>query len=94
MVRQKLEELLKNEMARMADQYFQEFYEKIKVYTDDLRVEKTKRAEDEGKQMLLNLSCLLPKDQSGKLGEALEEIDNREGFSVRFTGPWPPYSFV
>ena len=94
MVRQKLEELLKNEMENKADQYFQEFYEKIKVFTDDLRVEKTKRAEDEGKQMLLNLSCLLPKDQSEKLGEALEGIDNREGFSVRFTGPWPPYSFV
>ena len=94
MVRQKLEALLKNEMAKRADQCFQEFYEKIKPFTDDLRVEKTKRAEDEGRQMLLNLSCLAPKDQSGKLGEALEEIDNREGFSVRYTGPWPPYSFV
>ncbi|MCF8129794.1 MAG: GvpL/GvpF family gas vesicle protein [Deltaproteobacteria bacterium] len=94
MVRQKLEELLKNEMARKADQCFQEFYEKIKVHTDDLRVEKTKYADDEGRQMLLNLSCLLSKGQSEKLGEALEEIDNREGFSVRYTGPWPPYSFV
>jgi hypothetical protein len=94
MVRQKLEELLKNEMANRADQCFQEFYEKIKVYVEDLRVEKTKKAEDEGRQMLLNLSCLLPKNQSEELGEVLEEIDNREGFSVRFTGPWPPYSFV
>jgi len=24
----------------------------------------------------------------------LEEINNMEGFSVRFSGPWPPYSFV
>jgi len=94
MYRQKLEELLKNEMAKNADHCFQEFYEKIKPHTDDLHVEKTKKAEDEGQQMLLNLSCLLPKDRSHKLGEALEEIDNREGFSVRFTGPWPPYSFV
>ena len=94
MYRQKLEELLKNEMAKNADQCFQEFYEKIRPYTQDLHVEKTKAAEEEGKQMLLNLSCLLPKDRSKKLGEALEEIDGREGFSVRFTGPWPPYSFV
>jgi hypothetical protein len=94
MYRQKLAELLKSEMVSRADQCFQEFYEKIKAYTDDIHVEKTKRAEDEGRQMLLNLSCLLPKGQSEKLGEALEEIDNREGFSVRFTGPWPPYSFV
>ena len=94
MYRQKLEELLKNELANKADQYFQEFYEEIKAYTDDLRVEKTKKAEDEGQQMLLNLSCLLPRDQNEKLGEALEKIDGREGISVRYTGPWPPYSFV
>jgi len=24
----------------------------------------------------------------------LEKINNTEGFSVRFTGPWPAYSFV
>ena len=94
MYRQKLVELLKNEMARKADQCFQEFYEKIKAHTDDLHVEKTKNADDEGRQMLLNLSCLLSKGQSEKLGQALEEIDSREGFSVRYTGPWPPYSFV
>ena len=94
MFRQKLEELLKNEMANKADQCFQEFYEEIRDYADDLRVEKTKKTDDEGLQMLLNLSCLLPKDQSEKLGEALEKIDGRVGFSVRYTGPWPPYSFV
>ena len=94
MYRQKLEELLKNELANKADQHFQEFYEEIRAYADDLRVEKTKKTEDEGQQMLLNLSCLLPKDQNEKLGEALERIDGREGFSVRYTGPWPPYSFV
>jgi hypothetical protein len=94
MYRQKLEELLKNEMGKRADQCFQEFYEKIADHGDALRVEKTRKAEDEGRQMLLNLSCLLSKDQSEKLGETLEEIDNREGFYVRYTGPWPPYSFV
>lgn len=94
MYRQKLEELLKSEMARSADHYFQQFYEKIAPYADDLQVEKTKKPENDERQMLLNLSLLLPKDRSGKLGEALEEIEALEGFSVRFTGPWPPYSFV
>ena len=80
MYRQKLEELLKNEMGKRADLCFQEFYEKIAVHADELRVEKTRKAEDEGRRMLLNLSCLLSKGQSEKLGETLEEIDNREGF--------------
>ena len=94
MYRQKLEDLLKKEMEKLADRYFRDFYEKIKPYADDLRVEKTKKTEDENTQMLLNLSCLLPEEGTKKLGEELEKIDALEGFSVRYTGPWPPYSFV
>ena len=94
MYRQKLEALLRKEIEDRADRYFKEFYEKITPHTDDIRVEKTKKTEDEDKQMLLNLSCLLPKEGSKELGEELEKIDALEGFSVRYTGPWPPYSFV
>ena len=93
MYKQKLEDLIKKEMEGKADQDFKEFFGRIKPCADDLKVEKTKKAEDE-RQMLMNLSCLLPKEASKKLGEELEKIDNTEGYSVRFTGPWPPYSFV
>lgn len=92
--RQKLEGLLRKEMEKRADQYFREFYEKIIPHADDIRVEKTRKTENEEKQMLLNLSCLLPKGGSRELGEELEKIDALEDFSVRYTGPWPPYSFV
>ncbi len=94
MYRQKLEALLRKEIEDRADGYFKEFYGKITLYTDDVRVEKTKKTGEEEKQMLLNLSCLLPKEGSKGLGEELEKIDALEGFSVRYTGPWPPYSFV
>lgn len=93
MYKQKLENALKKEMEREADQRFKRFYEKIKRCVNDLKVEKTKKIE-EGKQMLLNLSCLVGKNGYKDLGEELEKIDKMEGFSVRFTGPWPPYSFV
>ncbi|MBU4186440.1 MAG: GvpL/GvpF family gas vesicle protein [Proteobacteria bacterium] len=94
MYRQKLEGILKKEMENKADRYFKEFYKKIKPCVDDLRVEKTKKTEDKDKQMFMNLSCLLTKDGSRELGDELEKIDAMEGFSVRYTGPWPPYSFV
>lgn len=94
MYRQKLEGLLKKEMEKEADQYFKEFYGRIKPYTHDLHIEKTKETEDQNMQMLMNISCLLPKDASKKLGDELEKIEAMEGFSVRYTGPWPPYSFV
>ena len=44
--------------------------------------------------MLLNLSCLVAKNKVTGLGAELENIDALEGFSVHFSGPWPPYSFV
>jgi len=93
MYKQKLENALKKEMEKEVDQCFKDFYTRIKKCVDDLKVEKTKKAE-KGKQMLVNLSCLVHRDRYKDLGEELEKIDKMDGFSVRFTGPWPPYSFV
>ena len=94
MYRQKLEDLLKKEMEKQADEYFRDFYDRIKPYVEELRIEKTKKADDKNKQMFMNLSCLLRKYDSQRLGEKLERINALKGFSVRYTGPWPPYSFV
>jgi len=93
MYKQKLENLLKKELEKEADRYFKDFYEQIKRCVDEIKVEKTKKVEED-KQMLMNLSCLLSKGKSKILGEELEKINNMKGFIVRFTGPWPPYSFV
>jgi len=93
MYRQRLENLMKHEMETKADEYFKDFYGRIRKYTDDVRVEKTKKAEP-GLQMIMNLSCLVYRDRYTELGEELEKINRRRGFAVRFTGPWPPYSFV
>lgn len=93
MYKQKLENLLKKEIEVEAERYFKDFYERIKKCVDEIKVEKTKKPEED-KQMLMNLSCLLPKEKSKILGEELEKINDMKGFFVRFTGPWPPYSFV
>lgn len=93
MYKQKLENLLKKKMAAKAEQYFNSFYTRIKECVGTLKVEKTKKV-DNDKQMLLNLSCLITKEDVKLLGEELEEINNIKGIVVRFTGPWAPYSFV
>lgn len=92
MYKQKLENAIKKEMEKKADYYFKDFYSRIKKYVDDTRVEKTKKVE-EG-QMLMNLSCLVYRDKTSELGKEIGKINKMDGFSVRFTGPWPPYSFV
>jgi len=91
--KQKLENALKRELESKADQCFREFYQGIRRYVDSIVVEKTKQG-DQNTQMIMNLSCLLTRDKTAELGKELENINSIDGFSVRFTGPWPPYSFV
>ncbi len=93
MLKPKLENLLKKEMEKKADLCSKDFYARIKKCVFEIRVEKTKKT-DEKRQMLMNLSCLVGKEKSKELGEELQKISEQEGFFVRFTGPWPPYSFV
>jgi hypothetical protein len=93
MYRQKLERVLKAETERLADEWFSDFYGRIKKHTDDIVVEKARKLNN-GQVMLLNLSCLVSREKVDSLGKELEEINNMDGFSVHFSGPWPPYSFV
>ncbi len=93
MYKQKLENLIKKGMETKADECFKDFYLRIRKHAHDVHVEKTKATEP-GCQMILNLSCLVHKDKCKELGEELDSINQVKGFSVRFTGPWPPYSFV
>jgi hypothetical protein len=91
--RQKVERAVKAETERLADRWFSDFYGRIKKHTDDVVVEKTRKLNN-GQVMLLNLSCLAAGEKVDGLGKELEEINNMAGFSVHFSGPWPPYSFV
>ncbi len=93
MYKQKFEKRLKAEIEAEAEMCFKKLYNQIKAQVEDIFVEKTKRKQG-NTQMLMNLSCLVPKDRCGYVGEELEKISSINGLSVRFTGPWPPYSFV
>ncbi len=93
MYRQKLEKAVRSEKQKLTDELFQDFCGRIKRHSDDAIVDKTRIA-CEGKVMLLNVSCLVSDEKIESLGEELEKIENTQGFSVRFCGPWPPYSFV
>ena len=91
--KQKLENALKRELESKADQCFKDFYARIRKHVDNIVVEKLKPG-DQYTQMIMNISCLLTRGKSAELGEELHKINSMDGFSVRFTGPWPPYSFV
>jgi hypothetical protein len=92
LLQQKLAKAIRSAMEEQADRFARDFYARIRQCVEDVHVDKLKKAEG-GEQMLLNLSCLMA-EGSGDLGRALDEVQQTPGISVRFTGPWPPYSFV
>jgi hypothetical protein len=89
---QKLAKAVRSAMESHADQAAQDFYARIRECVEDVRIDKPRKA-DGGQQMILNLSCLA-RDEAGELGRVLDAIQQIPAVSVRFTGPWPPYSFV
>lgn len=75
----------------------EEFGSRIQANVDEMKVEQTpSQIPDKYKDMKLvvTLSCLVHKEKLEDLSEVLDEINNRKGFAVRFTGPWAPFSFV
>jgi hypothetical protein len=90
--RQRLEKAVKEEIEKATEERFREFYAEINNHVEDIKVEKTRRCGHE--TMLMNLSCLVSKEKVDALGDELEKISTTHGFSVRFTGPWAPNSFV
>ncbi len=87
--KQKLEKVLERELKELADEYFRFFYDKIKRHSDGIKIERNKDT-----TMLVNISCLVNKEKVCGLGNELEAVSNMNEFSVRFVGPFPPYSFV
>jgi len=91
-----LEKRIRLEKEVSTSKYAEELYHQIKELVDDVKLESAKREVPEkwkGKHMILNLVCLMHKEKLENLGKVLEGF-KKEGFAVRFTGPWPPYSFV
>lgn len=95
--KKKLEKRIQIEREASINKYAKELYDHIAKLVDDVKLEPTNRKIPEkwqDKHMILNLTCLADKDKIQDLGNMLGEVNKREGFAVRFTGPWPPYSFV
>jgi len=90
--RQRAEKTLKDKMEARVKALFEEFYTAIRACVEDIHVGKVK--ESGGEIMIANLSVLVKREKLERLKKTLEDISGRKGFRVRFTGPWPPYSFV
>lgn len=89
----KIKEGLLEETARLT----KELGAKIDEIADEVKIEtKVSWVPDEYKEMMMvaAFSCLVHHDGVEALGDLLEEVDKKEESSVRFSGPWAPFSFV
>ena len=89
--------IIRKEMKKKAEECFKEFYDQIREITEDIRVEKTimqMQEQWQGKEMIINLICLIHKDKVEELENTLRAINKMKGFSVRFSGPWAPFNFA
>ncbi len=79
-------------LEREAEAVFRRHGETLAALVDDVQVSRPRPVP--GKMMVLNLSLLT--DQAGvlRVGEYLEQVSQETDAEVRFTGPWPPYSFA
>lgn len=91
-VRQELRRELKERLEQEAEAGSRRYFENLVVLADDVRVNKTRPVKL--RQMVLNLSLLVARTGISRVGEYLEEVSAEPGVEVRFTGPWPPYSFA
>jgi uncharacterized protein (DUF2267 family) len=93
MYREKLQRILRSKMETAAATFSAQVMSEVRGSCCDIRVEKNKRPEG-GLIMIANWSCLVRADQVEPLGEVLDRVAAKPGFQVRYTGPWPAYSFV
>ena len=91
--KKQMEQVLRSKLEEKAFNLFKSAYDTIDGMVDGVVIEKLKPPV-EGSQMLMNISCLVAKKDEKKLGSLLDELNNVGGYTVRFTGPWPPYSFI
>ncbi|MEI6450806.1 MAG: GvpL/GvpF family gas vesicle protein [Actinomycetes bacterium] len=88
---QKIERALRQALTARAEEDYRACFREITALFPEVCVNELKKVPD--RQMILNLSVLVPRERVSELGAVLTGFQ-REGIEVRFTGPWPPYSFV
>jgi hypothetical protein len=97
LLQRKFELQVKDAYNVMRVKLAEEFASTIKEHVEEVKGEEKVSHLPESyndKKLIVAFSCLVHKEKVKKLGGALGEINSQEGYAVRFTGPWAPFSFV
>lgn len=92
----RLQELKQDQRADLAER----LTEAITPVVNDLAEQESRHAlsgdthASAAQEQILRVAVLADEDAETTLGERLDTIVERDGVAVRFTGPWPPYTFA
>ena len=93
---QRLRELVRQRRAELTEQLLGEVEPSARRLTE--RPVQSEAAASLGIEMdsdaVAQVALLAPESQESTIGSALDELADTPGVEVRFTGPWPPYSFA
>jgi len=87
------DQAITQELSKLGAEFGRSIHENVKEMIPE---EKKSNVPEKfkGKKSVIALSCLVSNENVENLGQVLEQINEHEGFAVRFTGPWAPYSFI
>lgn len=97
LLKKRLEDSKKIHKDQLTQKISKNLLDEIKGLVKEMKIEQIRKTHQElwkDRVMILNASCLLQEEEVKPLGDLLSKINQKKGYKVRFTGPWPPYSFV
>ena len=79
-------------MVKLAEEYASI----LMKHVEEIKIAKVRHIPEQfkDKKLIASFSCLVLKDKVKTLGGALGTINGLQGYAVRFTGPWAPFSFT
>jgi Gas vesicle synthesis protein GvpL/GvpF len=90
--RQRQRRLAREKFEHQVGEGRRRYLRDLATLADEVHVNGLKPAQ--GRVMVLNVSLLVAKAAIPRVGSYLDGAGQEPGVEVRFTGPWPPYSFA
>ena len=94
LLRKRLEKLERDLTDSLADELYQDFRRRLAKVSQELTENRSARSEP-GVVSVLSVSLLVPRAEVEAVGRELAVIqDEQSAARIRYSGPWPPYSFA
>lgn len=96
----KMQERISEKISAQLDKYLKDIFEIFLPFSTEKPVINKLfpvGLADEGKEMILNVSYLVPDEKTGEFQRTVRKTDEfyyPKGLWLEFSGPWPPYNFV